>query len=169
MSTLFKKIKGDDVAFQIAYNPHPATRNIESFAAKLAANRVKDAARRATSLGPHLDECQFLLDGKTLRSFGSTGQCRLGALCLKLAAVKLLGETDGGSSGGAVALVDDVTGELDQRTRDAFFQVVSSAEQTFFTFTEPPSDSYFKNATVLNVCDGTVSPRPPTQPAGIGG
>ncbi|NOY74729.1 MAG: DNA replication and repair protein RecF [Kiritimatiellaeota bacterium] len=156
MARLFREIKGGNALFNIAYTPHPSTENIEAHAAKLAADRAKDAARRSTSLGPHLDDCQFLLNDKPLRAFGSTGQCRLAALCLKLAALKLLGDIDGGGAG-TVALVDDVAGELDSETQDAFFGIVSQTEQSFFTFTATPSDAYFADAKILEVKNGSIS------------
>ncbi|MCK5844326.1 MAG: DNA replication and repair protein RecF [Victivallales bacterium] len=156
MSELFADIKGAGTEFKIDYSPHPATAAVEAFAAKLAGDRSKDAARRGTTTGPHLDDCQFLLDAKPLRAFGSTGQCRLTALCLKLGAVNLLREIDEASES-TVALVDDVTGELDQETRDAFLRIVSVADQTFFTFTEPPSDAYFADAAILHVSNGSIN------------
>lgn len=155
MSRLFREIKGSDTEFRIDYSRHPASGKIESYAAKLAGDRRRDTARGTTSFGPHLDDFQLLLNEKPLRAFGSTGECRLAALCLKLAAVKLIRD-DTGEKANTIALVDDVTGELDQRTRDAFFQIVSGTDQTFFTFTELPSDAYFADAHILKVNNGSI-------------
>jgi DNA replication and repair protein RecF len=155
MSQLFRKIKGADATFRIEYPLHPQSENIETYSAKLAADRRRDSVRGNTSFGPHLDDFQFLLKDKPLRAFGSTGECRLAALCLKLASVKLI-ENDTGGTENTIALIDDVTGELDNKTRDAFFEIVSGANQTFFTFTEPPSDVYFENAHILNVRNGLI-------------
>ena len=157
MAKLMRGIKGDGVAFNIDYSPHPASADPGEFAAKLAADRRRDAIRKSASLGPHIDDFNFLLNGKTLRSFGSTGQCRLAALCLKLAALELL-ETEKSSEEDIVALVDDSTGELDQKTREAFFSVLSRVGQSFFTFTEKPSDTYFADTRVLRVENGAVIP-----------
>ena len=159
MSRLFIEIKEAETSFNIEYSTHPSSGEIESYTAKLASDRRRDTARGTTSFGPHLDDFQFLLNDKPLRAFGSTGECRLAALCLKLAAVKLIRD-DTDTTGNTIALIDDVTGELDQRTRDAFFQIVSETDQTFFTFTEPPSDAYFANARVLQVKNGSIVKEP---------
>jgi DNA replication and repair protein RecF len=69
--------------------------------------------------GPHRDECIFRLDGVGLRQFGSQGQKRAVALCLRLAEAEILSraiQAAGGSGGGdegAIVLLDDVLGELD--------------------------------------------------------
>ena len=126
----------------------------DSYAAKLAADRGKDTARGATTCGPHLDDIEFLLDGKQLRHYGSTGQCRLAALCLKIAAVETLNDTD--SPMGVVTLIDDVTGELDETTRDAFLNVVDRSSQSFLTFTELPPDGRFDGAEVFRVENGSL-------------
>ena len=38
-----------------------------------------------------------------------------------------------------VALVDDVTGELDEHARNCFFNLLKTADQAFYTFTEAPA------------------------------
>ena len=40
-----------------------------------------------------------------------------------------------------IALVDDVTGELDEVNKQKFFILLERAEQVFFTFTEPQNIS----------------------------
>ncbi len=141
-------------ALALRYQFSQVCANPETYVAKLAADRSKDSARGATSLGPHLDDIEFLLDGKSLRAYGSTGQCRLAALCLKMAAVDMLDEpTD---SKGVVTLIDDVTGDLDEPTREAFLGVVDRSMQSFLTFTEPPSDGRFDSADVFSVENGLL-------------
>ena len=132
---------------------NPATLDATTYAEKLAADRGRDIARGSTTFGPHLDDIDFLLDSKPLRSYGSTGQCRLAALCLKMAAVETM---DKESSHGVVTLVDDVTGELDSPTRNAFFKVLDKSSQSFFTFTERPEDEFLSDADIFLVENGTV-------------
>lgn len=106
------------------------------FLALLRKNREKERIRACTSIGPQLDEFEFLLDGRALRSYGSTGQIRMIALLLKLAEFNLFRRS---GDGWLVVLADDVTGELDERNKELFLQTISHADQQFFTFTEFPT------------------------------
>ena len=106
----------------------------EEYLARLAADRERERKRGCTGFGPQTDDFHFLLDGKPLREFGSNGQLRLMALYLKMAAFVLL--RDGGAP--VVALVDDVTGELDSAARGCFLDLLRSADQAFYTLTAKP-------------------------------
>ena len=154
MLSLISDIKGGDPVFSLKYNHNQATAIEASFLAKLADERPKELARGYTLFGPHLDDFEFILEDKSLRHFGSAGQCRLASLCLKMAAVSVMQQDSGDTK--VITLVDDVTGELDEKTRDAFFRVISKSEQTFFTFTEKPADEYFKEAAFYKISNGLV-------------
>ena len=108
--------------------------NSEEYLARLQADRERERKRGCTGFGPQTDDFHFLLDGKPLREFGSNGQLRLMALYLKMAAFVLL--RDGGAP--VVALVDDVTGELDRNARECFLELLRSADQAFYTMTARP-------------------------------
>ena len=98
----------------------------------------RDADRRMTRYGPHRDDLSILMEEKSLSSYGSEGQCRLGALALRLAAMRILKETL--SNPEVVVLVDDVFGELDTRRRKAFFKAVEHADQVLITGTSIPTE-----------------------------
>ncbi|MDT8391740.1 MAG: DNA replication and repair protein RecF [Lentisphaeria bacterium] len=98
----------------------------------------RDEERRVTRFGPHRDDLSITINGKSLSTYGSEGQCRLGALGLRLAAMRMLKETLANSE--VVLLVDDVFGELDTHRRAAFFNTVSQADQVFITGTSIPSE-----------------------------
>jgi DNA replication and repair protein RecF len=153
MLSLITEIKGGSPVFSIKYNHHPATSGEESFSAKLANERTKETARGYSLFGPHLDDFEFILEDKSLRHFGSTGQCRLASLCLKMAAVNILRE----DNSQVITLVDDVTGDLDAKTRDAFLKIISKSEQSFFTFTEKPEDEYFSDVATFAIENGQVT------------
>ncbi len=121
--------------FGIAYMPEYPV-NGADYLKKLERERNRDRKRGFTSFGIQTDEFIFTLDGKNLRSFGSNGQQRLSALYLKMAEFALVRRHSGCS---VVALVDDVTGELDNTARERFFQLLNTADQAFYTFTECPA------------------------------
>ena len=97
--------------------------------------RASELRRQFTLCGPQLDEFDLIYNGKLLRTYGSTGQVRLIALLLKMAQYQLLSAN---SSAPLAVLADDITGELDERNLNLFLTTISSAQQTFFTFAEPP-------------------------------
>lgn len=146
---------GPDYSFAIKYKGQAIGESVESYSARLSADRKKDILRRQTTFGPQLDDFELLLSGKLLRTYGSTGQCRLISLCLKMAQVNIFSDHHGEHSN-LIVLVDDVTGELDQQTRTSFYQVINKAEQSFFTFTEEPADDYFSSASIYHVENGAI-------------
>ena len=60
--------------------------------------------------GPHKDDFEMLLDGRSLKSFGSQGQTRTAAISLKLSE-REISRNDTGEE--PVLLLDDVLSELD--------------------------------------------------------
>ena len=70
------------------------------------------------------------------------------SLYLKMAEFSLVRETAGG---GVVALVDDVTGELDETAKRRFLDLLAAADQVFYTFTELPDDRRFANAQKIQI------------------
>ena len=114
----------------------------------LASERARELRRGATLSGPHLDDFEFLLDGKELRRCGSNGQIRLVALYLKLAEfalVRKLAELP------VLVLADDVTGELDAANTRRFFELTQVADQAFFTFTRRPDEPFFSTAQEISL------------------
>ncbi len=108
--------------------------------------RKKDFLRGFTTFGPQTDEFLFHLDDKLLRNFGSNGQLRLMSLYLKMAEFCLIRQ----NRHGVVALVDDVTGELDEENRERFLTLLQHADQTFYTFTTVP-DGKMTDAQVVHL------------------
>lgn len=98
--------------------------------------QVKEQERRLgrTLAGPHRDDPYFLVGGHSLRQYGSQGQQRSFMLAFKTAQIIDL-ETITGQQ--PVLLLDDMTGELDRKRQDFFFQFLRSRQgQVFVTTTE---------------------------------
>jgi len=109
-------------------------------------NRQREIEKRTTLTGCHLDDYIFSRGGAVMKGFASNGQNRMAALYSKLAAAQMVMQTCGANK--LVALVDDVTGELDENNRSKFYKLLEPAGQLFFTFTEQPQDNFFKNANI---------------------
>ena len=83
----------------------------------LAGSRRDDLKNGYTTLGPHRDDLELLVDGISARAYGSQGQQRSCALTLKLAECRVIREVAGEDP---VILLDDVLSELDKTRRDYF-------------------------------------------------
>ena len=108
----------------------------------LRKNLEKDKVRKCTSFGPQLDEFEFKLNNKVMRSYCSTGQKGIVALMLKLAEFSIVKEE---SRVPVAVLADDVLCDLDQRNSELFLDRIKSADQRFFTFAAMPSFGTFKD------------------------
>lgn len=120
----------------------------EEYRSLLERSREKEMVRGCTGSGPQLDEFEFLLNGRQLRYYGSTGQIRLISLLLKLAEFNLVRRS---AREKVAVLVDDVTGELDEENKVRFFETIADADQQFYTFTEFPSLAFFADAEEIPV------------------
>ena len=93
-----------------------------------------DIIRGVTSVGPHRDDLKLSVNGVDLRTYGSQGQQRTGALALKLSELEFIrGET------GAypVLLLDDVMSELDpSRRKELLLFLQREKIQTIITATD---------------------------------
>ena len=78
-------------------------------------SRGNDLINRITTIGPHRDDIEILINGNSARSFGSQGQQRSCVLALKLAEASLLKEM---TEEKPLALLDDVMSELDESRQD---------------------------------------------------
>ena len=105
---------------------------------KISRSRHLDIARGSTGTGPHHDDLVLCVNGIDLRSFGSQGQQRTGALSLKLAELEFLHSETGEYP---VLLLDDVMSELDRTRRQRLLDFIRQEQiQTLVTATD---EAYF--------------------------
>lgn len=123
----------NDDKFHIQYRPHWKSDDLNSICQSLARSRHRDFQKGFTTEGIQLDDFEMILNGFAMRNFASSGQIRIHSLYLKMAEFNL--SLAGGRK--LIALIDDVTGELDKENEEKFFTLLDNAEQSFFTFTAP--------------------------------
>lgn len=107
--------------------------------------------------GPHRDDLDFLVDGRSLRSFGSQGQQRSFLLAFKAAQVMDLEELHQETP---VLLLDDLASELDSRRQEGFFNfLLNRRGQVFLTSAQQPflADKVRQSASFFNVDQGLVT------------
>ena len=115
---------------QLLYPDATAKITEEFYAQHLAERERVDILRGNTGIGPHRDDLQLLLNGLSLRSFGSQGQQRSGALALKLSQLEYVHREIGEFP---VLLLDDVMSELDDSRRAQLLLFIDGRVQTFIT------------------------------------
>ena len=129
----YKRVSGGAEVLTLDYQPSIR----QDFAVELARNRTREKSFRSTLLGPHRDELQLRLDGKSAVQYGSEGQKRSIAIALKMTQTEYLTSVHGAPP---VLLIDDVMGELDARRRAGFLPLLERAQhgqsQVFMTCTE---------------------------------
>lgn len=128
--------QAEPVAF--TYQPDWDEGGAEQFLEKLQQTRERDLRLRSTSCGPHRDDFEFSLQGRSAREYASEGQQRLLVIALRLAqSAWFLAKT----GVRPVLLADDVVGELDPIRRARFWKALHPEAQVIATGTERPTDA----------------------------
>ena len=100
--------------------------------------------------GPHKDDFDVMLNGISLKSYGSQGQTRTAAISLKLAQRKLMAREWGEEP---ILLLDDVLSELDARRQDFVLNQIEQG-QVFITCCEP--GRFTKLGKTIQIQQGTI-------------
>ena len=102
----------------------------KSFEEKLIHYFKKDCMLKTTTVGPHRDDLAIFLNGRDIRNFGSQGQQRIAAICLKLAELDILAKNIDEKP---MLLLDDVLSELDLERKHLLLKLIGSNFQTFIS------------------------------------
>lgn len=113
-------------------------------------NRQADMIMKITTIGPHRDDIEILINGKSAKKYGSQGQQRSCVLALKLAEASLLREK---TQDEPVALLDDVMSELDEGRQDYILNHIKDW-QVFITCCDPASVLRLKQGKTFHINDG---------------
>jgi DNA replication and repair protein RecF len=116
-------------AATLAYAPR-AGGGSEEIRAGLRERRDADLKLGRTSWGPHLDELEVELEGRSLRRYGSQGEQRAALLALIFAEREALLASRGIAP---LLLLDDVMSELDPRRRERLVERLARGGQALVT------------------------------------
>ena len=155
MKELFAELYPPLSEFQLRMHFTRETEDKSAYREKMERDLSRDLQRGFTVFGPHLDDFDFISEDKSLRSFGSRGQCRMTSLILKLAELEAVRQQSGALQD-TVVLVDDAAADLDSRARSAFLEKIRTAGQTFFAFTEIPPEFKLEKSDRFAIRNGTV-------------
>ena len=115
-------------------------------------NKFQDMQNRATSVGPHRDDIEILINGTSARIYGSQGQQRSCVLALKLAEASLLEQI---TKKEPIALLDDVMSELDEKRQDYILNHINN-RQVFITCCDKETILRLKNGKTFHIEKGTL-------------
>ncbi|MGW8312445.1 MAG: DNA replication/repair protein RecF [Desulfuromonadales bacterium] len=156
---VYREVTRDTEAADLEYSV--ASKPLSELATEMAIAIHRLAPREKklglTLTGPHRDDLDFLVNGKSLRYFGSQGQQRTFLLAFKAAQVMDLEEQ---FREPPVLLLDDLASELDNYRQSGFFSFLSKQKgQVFLTSVQKPhlADSVLKMASFFKVDQGLVT------------
>lgn len=155
---IYKGISNGREAFDLMYinsvkeSGNNASEWAQAIYDKLQKNRDADIARLLTSAGPHKDDLEITLNGKSARAFGSQGQQRSCALSLKIAEGFIIRDFSGEQP---VALLDDVMSELDGKRQEDLLSYLDGW-QVFVTCCDKAHIEKINHAKAFFVEDGTI-------------
>ncbi len=157
----FFEARGADLGLpgdpSLEYRPRCASSTAEGLRAELGERHEADLERGFTAHGPHRDDVRLIHAGRSLRSYGSQGQQRVGLLALLFAERDLLRAERGRLP---LMLLDDVMSELDSLRRELLADLLRSEGQSLVTTTDLDHVPGGRDpgTTVIEVSDGTLSP-----------
>ena len=120
---------------------------------KIKSHRKIDVLNHTTTKGPHRDDIEIMINGRSVKSFGSQGQQRSSVLALKLAEASLLREMTGENP---IALLDDVMSELDEKRQDYILNHIKDL-QIFITCCDKETVLRLKKGKTFHIANGALS------------
>ena len=117
-----------------------------------AAHERAELSARLCLSGPHKDDLEVCIDGRSARQYSSQGQTRTAALSLKLAEREIFRNVTGEYP---VLLLDDVLSELDPRRQEFVLNRISGG-QVFITCCEDDRLAHLVEGQVFHVKQGAV-------------
>lgn len=116
----------------------------------LEKNRTEDIVNGVSGVGPHRDDMEILINGKSARLFGSQGQQRSCVIALKLAESSLLKNL---TDIVPIALLDDVMSELDEKRQDYILNHIKEW-QIFITCCDKSTVLRLKEGKTIHISNG---------------
>lgn len=115
-------------------------------------NFQKDLRLTKTSIGIHMDDLKFILNGKDLREYGSEGQQKNAIISYKFSELEIFKEI---TDSYPIFILDDLFSELDNEKVQNILNLLNSEIQTFITTTdlerfESLENFYYKSFCILN-------------------
>ncbi|NLG89457.1 MAG: DNA replication/repair protein RecF [Clostridiaceae bacterium] len=116
-------------------------------------NREKEIETGISMYGPHRDDMEILLNGKSARTYCSQGQQRSIALSLCVAVMGLMEEKLGKKT---LLLFDDVMSELDEKRQKFLLELIGNSQTVITTTEKTKYNALLNNISFIKVCSGKI-------------
>lgn len=152
---LQKKISDGKENLELVYNPsvkigETFEETKDNFLKKLSECEEKEKENLFCLAGPHRDEINIEINGKSAKNYSSQGQIRTAILCLKLAQTEIIEEETLFSP---VLLLDDILSELDKKRREFLISHIKG-KQIIISCTD--IENYFEEKNIIRIKNGEV-------------
>ncbi|MGD9201903.1 MAG: hypothetical protein PVI26_10090, partial [Chitinispirillia bacterium] len=114
--------------------------------------RKKDKITGYTSIGPHRDDFNCMLQNKPVKSYGSHGQCRAIAIALRLCSLYYFEKLN---SDKVIILADDIFNELDEGKVRNIYPLLKKRGQLFLASISF-NDSVFRDLPCYSIKNNKV-------------
>jgi DNA replication and repair protein RecF len=118
LSDFYHRLSGGSEPVQVTYNSDLAQKSLATW---LKENLQYDLRYQRTLRGIHRDDWEFMLNGMSLKQFGSQGQKKSFLFALKLAQYAWLTKVQGHLP---ILLLDDIFEKLDQQRMEALLRII---------------------------------------------
>jgi DNA replication and repair protein RecF len=128
---------------------------MHAYSQRLRESREDDFYRSQTTVGPHRDDFQILINNSDARTYASQGQQRSAIVAIRLAEIQLMHDF---TSQTPILLLDDITSELDEHRKIHLLSSLTPELQTIITATDrQPIVASFPMNNTFHVENGRVS------------
>lgn len=127
--------------------------HVQAYYEKLKESYSSDLKQGFTTLGIHRDDLEVLIDGHSVRTYGSQGQQRSSVITLKLSEANLLRKVTGENP---IMLLDDVMSELDVSRQDYILNHLKGM-QVFITCCDVSNTLKLETGSIFQIQNGALS------------
>ena len=125
-----------------------------AYCEKIKSYKSEEIEKGNSLFGPQRDDFNVYINGYNVKKYGSQGQQRTVALCLKLAYLEIAKQELGEYP---ILLLDDVMSELDMERRIVLVDTIHDKIQTFLTTTDLDMIKVLvKKSTILQIHEGKI-------------
>ena len=124
----------------------------DEFSIRLEELFEREQQRGMSLMSPQKDDLEIQTEGRSMRVYGSQGQQRTLALCLRLAEARQLSSN---KNEGALLLLDDAFSELDSQRRERLLALLPQFSQVFITTSDDRSD-FTPTAHQVSINEGQI-------------
>lgn len=115
----------------------PLDKTSETALENIIKNREKDVLFNKTSVGPHTDKIEYVINGKSVKTMASQGEKNMFFSIIKKAESNIIKKD---TNKEPIVLLDDIFSKLDKKNTDLILEIFKNNSQTIITHTEEISN-----------------------------